>query len=45
MTHKVIEATPGGRVVLILEGGYDIPALTTSVEACMKVSLTSVRQC
>jgi acetoin utilization deacetylase AcuC-like enzyme len=29
--------TCGGKLVLLLEGGYDLPALTTSVRACLEI--------
>lgn len=32
-----------GRVVLALEGGYDLPAICDSAEACVKVSFVAFK--
>jgi acetoin utilization deacetylase AcuC-like enzyme len=34
---SAVAATPGRGLVLLLEGGYDVPALTASVRACVDV--------
>jgi acetoin utilization deacetylase AcuC-like enzyme len=34
---SAVAASPGRGLVLLLEGGYDLPALTASVRACVDV--------
>jgi acetoin utilization deacetylase AcuC-like enzyme len=34
---ELARATCGGKLVLLLEGGYDLPALTASTRACLEV--------
>ncbi|PAA93387.1 hypothetical protein BOX15_Mlig002081g3, partial [Macrostomum lignano] len=39
LTWQLLHATPGGRVALALEGGYDLATLPACVEACLRVLL------
>ncbi|PAA94658.1 hypothetical protein BOX15_Mlig032713g1, partial [Macrostomum lignano] len=39
LTAQLIRATPGGRIALALEGGYDLATLPDCVEACLRVLL------
>ncbi|MBI2083350.1 MAG: histone deacetylase [Deltaproteobacteria bacterium] len=46
MTGKILEVaekTCGGRVVMVLEGGYSLEGLSESVEACLKILQTENR--
>ncbi len=37
IVRRIADATAGGRIVLALEGGYDVDALTESAVACVEV--------
>ncbi len=37
MCTAVRDVAPGGKLVLLLEGGYDLDALTDSARACVEV--------
>jgi acetoin utilization deacetylase AcuC-like enzyme len=37
VVRGIAEAHAGGRLVLLLEGGYDLAALAQSVRACVEV--------
>jgi acetoin utilization deacetylase AcuC-like enzyme len=39
LVHEIAKAHAGGRVVLVLEGGYDLEALAASARACVQIFL------
>jgi acetoin utilization deacetylase AcuC-like enzyme len=37
LTKQLMEVTPDGKVLLVLEGGYNLESISTSFAACVRV--------